>query len=339
MPITSPVALPEKDNLGGKARRVFSTATYPALIDRHKVKQILADLIERGRITNRDEQLFEYLRELNVLSLAQIRRLLWPQAKETTAYNRLYFLSKHYLLSSARVPVLGMTEWGLPSRNVYSLGVGGWLWLRQEVNPSLASRQLRREQVLHDLLVAEVYVRLVETARLRGETWSISWAGAEAASFYAATRDQIPVMAPDGLAIVRQQRGDQVAVLPFLLELDKGREAHGRPSSDWGRKVHGYDRFYAGDWSLHPQLSSLPEFPLVAVITHGAQRLLNLAQAIVKHRKEHVTYCLALWTDVMLATEDILLAPAWLTITADGQVFGHEPDRRESLLTVAGRKT
>jgi hypothetical protein len=41
----------------------------------------------------------------------------------------------------------------------------------------------------------------------------------------------------------------------------------------------------------------------------------------------------------MLSSEDVLSAPAWLTITADGQVFGHEPDQRESLLTVAGRKT
>lgn len=336
MPITSQVALPDKDNLGGKVKRVYATATYPALIDRQKVKQILADLIERGRITSRDEQLFEYLRELGVLSLDQIRRLLWPRAKEATAYNRLYFLTRQYLLSAARVPALGMQEWGLPSRNVYSLGPGGWLWLRQEVNPALASRQLRREQILHDLLTAELYVRLVEAVRPRGTGWTVTWAGAEAASFYASRRDRTPVISPDGLAIVRQQRADQVAVLPFFVELDKGREAHGRPSSDWGRKVHGYDRFLASEWPLHPQLGSLPEFPLVAVITHGAQRLLNLAQAIVKHRKAGVTYCLALWADLMLTTDDVLVAPAWMTITTDGQLFGRE--RRESLLTVAGRQ-
>ena len=39
-----------------------------------------------------------------------------------------------------------------------------------------------QEQVLHDLLNAEIYVRLVEAARERGETWSVTWAGEEAAS-------------------------------------------------------------------------------------------------------------------------------------------------------------
>lgn len=146
------------------------------------------------------------------------------------------------------------------------------------------------------------------------------------------------MISPDGLAVVYRQRGDQVAVLPFFIELDKGREAHGRPSSDWGRKVHGYDRFAGGDWKTHPQLNSLPEFPMVAVVTHGAQRLLNLAQAIVKHRQSTVTYCLALWTDLVENDMDILSAPAWLTLTADGQVFGREREQRESLLTVAGRQ-
>ncbi len=338
MPITSQVTIPDKSNAGGKIKRVFSTATYPGLIDRQKVRESLAELIEQGRITNRDEQLFEYLRELNVLSLDQVRRLLWPRAKEATAYNRLYFLSRQYLLSQARIPASGMQEWGLPAGNVYTLGLGGWLWLRQEVNQTLATRHLRREQVLHDLLNAEIYVRLVEATRSRGESWSVSWAGEEAASYYASSRDRFPLLAPDSLAVIRQQRGDQVAVLPFFIELDRGREAHGRPSSDWGRKVHGYDRFAGSDWKVHPQLGSLPEFPLVAVITHGVQRLLNLAQAIVKHRQAGVTYCLTLWSDLVESDLDILAAPAWLTITPEGKVFGREREQRESLVTVAGRK-
>jgi len=338
MPITSQVTIPDKSNAGGKVKRVFSTATHLALIDRQKIKASLAELIEQGRITNRDEQLLEYLAELNVLSLDQIRRLLWPQAREATAYNRLYFLARHYLLSRARIPAGEMKEWGLPVRTVYSLGPGGWLWLRQEVNQSLASRHLRREQVLHDLLNAEIYVRLVEAARARGAAWSVTWAGEAAASCYVSNRDKSPLLVPDGLGVIRQQRGDQVAVLPFFIELDRSREAHGRPSSDWGRKVHGYDRFAGSDWKLQPQLGSLPEFPLVTVITHGAQRLLNLAQAIVKHRQEAVTYCLALWPDLVANDLDILAAPAWLTITAGGQVFGREREQRESLITVAGRK-
>ena len=323
MPITSQLLF-QKDE---KVTKIY--ATRPLEIDRQKLRETLAELARRGRVTNRDERLLECLRELNVLSLDQIWRLFWPRAKEITAYNRLYFLMKHHLLSGARVPATEMREWGLPVRKVYALGPGGWLWLKEEVSRTLATRHLRREQVLHDLLVAELYVRLAEAVQQRGAAWGITWAGEQAASFYG--NGDTPLISPDGLAIIRQQRGEKVAALPFFIEFDKGREAHGRPSSDWGRKVHGYNRFYGGNWKMHPQLHDAPTFPWVVVITHGAQRLLNLAQAIRKHRQAPVRYYLALWAD-LLAAADVLGAPAWLILAQEDQVIGLKQDKRQPLL-------
>jgi hypothetical protein len=309
-------------------------------VDRPQLKKALADLASRGRITSRDERLLEYLRELHVMSLDQIKRLFWPNSQEVTAYNRLWFLVKHHLLSRARIPAAEMKAWGLPPKLVYALGVGGRMWLLDEVEPSLNARHLRREQVLHDLLVAEFFVRLFETVSARGAEWSLTWAGEQAAGFHGARARDVPIVSPDGLAIVQQQRGQKVATLPLLIELDKGREAHGRPSSDWGKKVHGYDRFYSEEqggekvWKMHPQLSDLPTFPLVVVITHGERRLLNLVQAIKGHRHEPVGYCLALWPDLM-AGEDLLAVPAWLKLTAEGKVIGQEPGQRQPLLVPA----
>jgi hypothetical protein len=82
---------------------------------------------------------------------------------------------------------------------------------------------------------------------------------------------------------------------------------------------------------MHPHLSDLPSFPWVAVITHGAQRLLNLAQAIQKHRQEPVIYYLALWEDLMV-DGDMLAAPAWLILTQEGKVIGLKREQRQPLL-------
>lgn len=321
-------------------------ATRYGKIDKQRLREELAARAKSGSITVRDERLLEYLRELHVLSLDQIHRLLWRKAKPVTAYNRLSQLMRYQLVSSARLPDREMAEWSLVGRNAYALGIGGWMWLREEVNPDIIGRSLRREQVLHDLLVAEIFVRLIEAAPPRGPQWRVIWAGEEAASFYHESshpardngkKEVQAVIAPDGLAIIQQRQEETVASLPMFIELDKGREAHGRPSSDWGRKVGGYNRFYSSDWRMHPQLNDLPEFPVVGVVTHGPQRLLNLAQAIIKHRKEPVAYYLALWED-LLAGDDILSAPAWLMITPEGKVIGRERDSRQPLLPPTSEK-
>jgi hypothetical protein len=308
--------------------RIFVTRSDGNL-DRKKLIENLTDLARRGRITARDEQLMEYLRELKVLSLDQVQRLFFTSAGLRKTYNRLWFLSSQYILGSARTPRADMERWGLATGKVYALGMAGRLWLREEVN-NQPVRHMKRNQVLHDLLTSELCVRLVETVRQRGKTWSLIWSGEEDSSFF--DGGDTPLVAPDGLAVVRhQQPGSVPAYLPFFIEMDASREAHGRASSDWGRKIIGYDRFLDSDWPYHPQLTNLPTFPAVVVVTHGAQRLLNLANAINKHRRQEVVYYLALWSDLMEG-EDILTAPVWAVVTPDGQIIGQDLEQRIPLL-------
>ncbi len=317
------------------ADRIY-TLRHEESLDPQALKAEIDRLAQGGRITGRDERLLELLREVNVLSLDQVRRLLWAGAREKTAYARLSFLLSKHFLAGARVPRSGMKSWGLPIRKVYALGLGGRLWLREEVNNGHVPRYLKRDQVLHDLLAAEVFVRLTEAVLRRGESWSLSWAGERLASYFPKA-DAAPVIAPDGLGIVRQQHpSGKVATLPFFVELDAGREAHGRPSSDWGRKIIGYDRYLAGPWNQHPELGDLEHFPLVAIITHGHQRLLNLVGSISEHRQQPVLYYLALWLDLM-AGKDILTAPVWVVITPEGEIIGRERKQRQPLLP-AGNK-
>jgi DNA-binding PadR family transcriptional regulator len=309
-------------------------------LDRRALAERLARLVGRGGLTERDEELLEYLRETYVLSLDQVRRLLWVGKSSVTAYNRLQSLQRNDLLAAARIPRDGMKEWRLPVCKVYTLGEAGRMWLKQDVDGRQAN-YLKRDQVLHDLLAAEVMVRLKEAARRRGREWSMSWAGEQAAAFVERVGDN-PVARPDGLAALQQQRGDRVAVLPLFVEMDAGREPHGRPSSDWGRKVIGYDRFYGSDWRSHTRLNDLPIFPMVVVITHGEQRLLNLAKAIGEHRKQPVTYYLAHWRDLSPAgdpaNDDILSAPAWMIVPPEGEIVGMERAERRPLVAESRKK-
>lgn len=149
-----------------EVKRIYTTQAEG--VDRQKLKAMLEDLNRQGRLTERDERLLEYLQEVNVLSLDQVQRLLWPEAKLVTAYQRLRFLLNHYLLNAARVPRAGMTAWGLLVSKVYALGPAGHLWLKEEVSSGHVTRHLKRDQVLHDLLVAELCVRLTEATLRRG---------------------------------------------------------------------------------------------------------------------------------------------------------------------------
>jgi hypothetical protein len=177
--------------------------------------------------------------------------------------------------TAAAVPGHGQQA---PARSIpRALGPLGQLWLTDEVDGGYKPRHFKRNQVLHDLLVSELAARMSETATRRGPGWAFSWAGESAASFYPNEYDP-PLVAPDGLGVLRRQQ----AVLPFFVEVDAGRQGHGRYSSDWGRKLVGYDRFVSSRWRAHPELGHLPAFPVVLVVTRGAERLLNLARAKVQ---------------------------------------------------------
>jgi len=316
-----------------KPARIHLPGLNPAF-DTATLRRVMFDLVQRGALTERDEQLMEYLRELNVLSLNQIHRLLWSSTvTQKAVYNRVHSLMKYQIFAGARTPRAEMRALGLGAAKVYALGPMGRLWLKQEVDDAFVARFLKRSQVLHDLMVAEIFVRMTERTRELGKRWSFEWAGEYATTLYetGGTNMPVPVVSPDGLGILRQHIEGETASLPFFVEMDAGREAHGRYSSDWGRKIIGYDRWFAMNWRTHPTLNDLPTFPVVLVITHGKQRLLNLAQAIQQKRKKPVIYYLCLWKE-LIAADDIFSAPLWLIIDKAGKLNGTDPDKRNALI-------
>lgn len=299
--------------------------------DWERAREIRLDLIRNGTITGRDEILLEYLRELNVLSLDQIRRLFWANGSRKTAYNRMLKLSGHHLLGLTRSPKAAMKGCGLYPDRVYGLARVGWLWLRHDVNNDFVSRYLKRDQVVHDLMVSELFARLTENVRTRGKGWRFEMFGEHNASYYEPSAE-LPTVAPDGLGILTQSVEGEEVSLPFFVEMDAGREGHGTLSSDWGRKVVGYDRFFSGNWRLHRSLTRLPGFPVVLVVTHGKQRMLNLAKAIAKKRQKPVVYFLARWEEDILPAEDIFTAPVWMAIGPDGELIGEKAEDRRPLM-------
>jgi hypothetical protein len=207
-----------------------------------------------------------------------------------------------------------MTAWGLVPGPVYELSPLGRDWL-QKVAGGEPGYQSKPPQYLHDLLVAEISVRLAEAAQRRGPGWSSDWFGEPAIRPFAPLG-----LLPDGLGLLR--RPDGAAALAFFLELDASRESHGRPSSQIGRKIHDYDQ-YAAAWERRPGPVLLPQFPPVLVVTHGAERLENLAAALRQHRRRSVAYGLALLVDLLVGP-DLPSTSAWRLLPADDR----QPDLR-----------
>ena len=302
-------------------------------LSKQAMRERVEDLLRQGRVTERDELVMQTLQELSVLSVDHCWRLFWRDKAKKTTLNRLSIMAHQYhLLSSPRAPFKQMERWGLSTGKVYSLSTLGQYWLEHQFDRSVPSPYRRQDQTLHDLLVAEVYIRTVETALKRGKTWSAAWVGEQGASFYPAERNNTPMVAPDGLGMLSVRQGDTDAILAFFIELDASREAHGALSSDWGRKVIGYDRYYNNDnWRVNAALQDLPEFPAVMVVTHGAERMQNLAHAIAEKRKRPVVYYLTLWRDLLLA-DDLYAAPIWMAISGSGQIIGLPVEERLAIL-------
>lgn len=271
--------------------------------------------IPPGAISQRDRLLLAWLAAVKLASEAQLARHFWPQTRVTVARRRLKQLTgKYRLLAAVSVDPEAMTAWSLSSAPVFELSPLGRDWL-QKVAGSEPGYQSKLPQYLHDLLVAEIAVRLAEAAHRRGPGWSADWYGEPAIRPFAP-----PGLLPDGLGLLT--RPDGAAMLAFCLELDASRESHGRPSSQIGRKIHDYDR-YAAAWERRPGPVLLPQFPPVLIVTHGAERLENLAAALRQHRRRPVAYGLALLADLLVAP-DLPSTPAWRLLPADDR----QPDLR-----------
>jgi len=306
------------------------------ILSEAEIKASVSTLTQKGILTARDERLLEYLRELYVLSVHQTWRLLWGNSKKSkTAYNRMHQLAKFHLLQAVRSPFNEMRTWGLAPSRVYSLGQVGRWWLKHEVAEGFRFRYFKRNQVLHDLLVSELCLKMTEAVtgwQRRG--WGLSWAGERSASHYGPNPNEAPLIAPDGLARLTHGGLDTpLSSFAFFIELDASRQGHGRYRSEWGRKVVGYDQVYSSQWANHPELSDLNAvFPPVLVITHGAHRIRNLAESIAQKRKQAVIYYLSLWED-LCQQPDPFTSPCWIVIPPDSKSpLGLEPKDRQVLL-------
>ena len=144
--------------------------TRPIIISRPEEKldpdalgDQLADLSRRRRITCRDERLLEHLLAAGVLTLDQIRRLLWPEAAPKTAADRLSKLWGWHLLRRARSPWPDFRSPHLVEGTIFGLGQGGWWWLCQPEPDDYAYRLIDAEWVWRQLPAAEIYTRLAVT--------------------------------------------------------------------------------------------------------------------------------------------------------------------------------
>jgi hypothetical protein len=260
-------------------------------------------------LQSRDIAVLTDLRSLTILSLDQLRRLHWPDASREICRKRLSRLMNHgqRWLANFTVPKPEMEAVGLQPGQVYHLSESGQAWFRHQERPP--GKTYRQRQALHDLLISEWFVRLSELTRARQA--DLEWRADWQIRFCASQQAQRATLVPDGLAILTDLTPQPIA---SFLELDFSREAHGRPSSHIGRKIHGYDN-YLEQWPQHAGLDGLDYFPAVLFLTHGQQRLENLAAAILKHRRGKVAYALAL-TEQIYQTDDPLTAPLWRLIPA-----------------------
>jgi len=261
------------------------------------------------QLQSRDIAVLTDLRNLTILSLDQIRRLHWPEASREICRKRLSRLMNHgeRWLRNFTVPKPEMEAVGLQPGQVYYLSETGRAWFRGQERPP--GKLPRQRQALHDLLISEWFVRLSELARARQA--NLGWRADWQVRFYRSPNAERATLVPDGLAILT---GLTPQPLAMFLELDFSREAHGRPSSRIGRKIRGYDA-YLKQWFKHAGLDGLDYFPAVIFLTHGRQRLENLAAAVLKHRRENVAYGLAL-TGQVYQVADPLAAPVWRLIPA-----------------------
>jgi|GEM_PF-3540633 len=269
--------------------------------------QTLADIPNRA-ITARDNQLLTWLAAVKVAAAAQLARHFWPQTAPTSARRRLQQLAAKYrLLLPLELEPEAMQARGLTPGPVYELSPLGRDWVGNVAGRE-PGYQSKPAQYLHDLLVAEISVRLAEAVFRRGPGWHSDWLGEPAIRPFAP-----PGLLPDGLGHLR--RSDGSTELAFFLEMDASRESHGRPSSQIGRKVGDYDQ-YARNWASRPGPVLTPNFPPVLFITHGTQRLANLAEALRSHRRRPVAYALAQLDD-LLAAPGLLTTPAWRLLPAN----------------------
>lgn len=218
-------------------------------------------LLEEARLTERDETLLKYLDELPVLTARQIKRLLWTNSTTSNLNRRLRALYDYHLLDRVRMinKQHGIT---------YTLGKAGRLWLHGEQTRSSRAPQVNVPRLSHDLVMAEVIVRLIEELRQRdptGRQYRLEWAGPDNSRFI--HQDKV-IVAADGRLRISTGSARQT----FLLEIDMSTERAGAFQS----KVKRYHQAYTRP-GLRDEHNTLA---VVLVVTTVPRRVDLLAEVI-----------------------------------------------------------
>jgi hypothetical protein len=252
-------------------------------IDTEILGNQLADLARRRRITARDERLLEHSSAVGVLTLEQIRRLLWPTAKAKTAADRLSKLWHWHLVRRTRQPWPRFAPVGLATGPVFGLGVGGWYWLHKTEPADYPYWLIEAAWVWRHLLAVEIYTRL-STDRTAIE-WQPRWRGLPE-SFTAASPMTVLTLG---------------ASRTIALELPLAETFQLAP------KLKAYDELAETNAS----------FTVALVVPHTVP-IEPLAADIAQRRRQPVIYLLAGW-DALLAAPDLLNAPVWWAVERQPQ--------------------
>ncbi len=253
-------------------------------VDETALADELADLFQRRRITGRDEDLLEHLLAVGLLSLDQIRRLLWPEAQTKTAADRLSKLFGWRLLRRARSPWPRYPPAGLSPGPIYGLGAGGWQWLSEQEPDNYPTQLFTAGWVWRQWLTAEIYTRLQPSQTEL--TWRGRWRGlpldwAEANPMATLTFTTAP---------------DTAVTVALELAMAEG--------FDGSKKMNAYQKIAAAGQPLR-----------VALVLPPGEVTEPLTAYLARYREQ--VPCLLIHWPELLAAPNLLDAPLWQTAASD----------------------
>jgi hypothetical protein len=274
----------------------------------------LQEHLERGIITQRDQQLMQLLADCPVLSYDQIKRLYWPTTSQVACRRRLRKLYDMHYLDRAVDVSAKMGEIGLEPGLVYTLGRAGRMWLEKLQSHAKTSDYplMNIPLILHDLGLAEVMVLLTLALRQRGVT--MIWQGEAAARMIEGEEKTARVLLePDAMLTIEYRNGgSETKTIAFFVEWDTGSER----GNEFVRKIQRYDLVRNRDKTWAEK--GFSNFPGVMLITPTPTRAANLAGKILKHRQTKITW---LTSDIISLGQDTL-GKIWRVIPKDkDQIF------------------
>lgn len=310
-----------------KGRKRYRTARLRTIKPPKLKKGYRATAIElraSKKHTGRDDEIINAVFTLGLLSRHQIQRMFWQEdLKSVSAVNdRLRTLFYRHVLYRTVDVSFEMERAGLVPCHVYTLGPTGEELLaldRQIKRSELSYKYSGRssQNVMHDLMTAEIYVQavayaythereLVKAAKQRKlekdaarrfitqNRLSMTWHGEHEAAIWQGDKE---LVRPDGVLEI-EQGGERTL---YFVELDRGH-------TKWEKKVNVYDNARQfGGWQSK---FGINEYPHVLVIV-PPNRNKRVAEAIAAHQPT-VRYLIKEWPNY-------LAEPMSGWVDADGQ--------------------